>query len=132
MEHSKGLVALLHQTDQTPIKINAQNRLSAARRKLVSKHTEATRAVVDPSAGKPPLLTGPQRAKYPKLTVTDNILTAKEPCPNLTSPQQHLLRTNLVLIEPFYAQLEEVRLIQAQFSLLARSTHAQVHPQARR
>lgn len=132
MEHSKGSVSLPPQTDQTSIKINAQNRLSAARKKLVSKHTEATRAVVDPSAGKAPLLTGQQRAKYLELTATDDILIAKEPCPNLTSLQQHLLRTNCVSIEPFYAQLEEIRLIHAQFSLLARSTHAQVHPQARR
>lgn len=132
MEYSKGSCSLLPETAQALIKINAQNRLSAARKRLVSKHTEATREVVDPSTGKPPPLNGRERAKYPKLTATENILTAKVPSPDPTSLQQHLLRINHVSIEAFYAQLEEIRLIHVQFNLLARSTHAQVHPQARR
>ena len=112
--------------------IKAQTQLSEARKKLKSEHPEATQAVVDPSAEKPPRLTGQQRAKYPKLTASEDILAAGEPAPKATSSQEHLLRTNQVVIEPFYAQLEEIRRVQAQLSKVGRPSYAQVHPQARR
>ena len=112
--------------------IKAQNQLSEARKKLKSEHPEATQAVVDPSAEKPPRLTGRQRAKYPKLTASEDIIAAVEPAPKTTSSQEHLLQTNQVVIEPFYAQLEEIRRVQAQLSKVGRPSYAQVHPQARR
>ena len=100
--------------------IKAQYQLSKAREKLKSEHPEATQAVVDPSAGKPPRLTGRQRAKYPKLTASEDILTAVEPTPKATSSQEHSLRTSPIVIEPFYAQLEEIRRVQAQLSKVGR------------
>ena len=112
--------------------IKAQTQLSEARKKLKSEHPEATQAVVDPSAEKPPRLTGRQRAKYPKLTASEDILAAVEPAPKATSSQENLLRTNKVVIEPFYAQLEEIRRVQAHLSKVGRPSYAQVHPQARR
>ena len=112
--------------------INAQEKLSEARRKLKSEHPKLTQAVVDPSSDKPPRLTGQQRAKYPKLTKSDDILTAVEPASKATSTQEHSLRTNPIIIEPFYAQLEEVRRVQAQLSKVGRPSHAQVHTQAHR
>ena len=112
--------------------IKAQNQLSEARKKLKSEHPEATQAVVDPSAEKPPRLTGRQRAKYPKLTASEDIIAAVEPAPKATSSQEDLLRRNQVVIEPFYAQLEEIRRVQAQLSKVGRPSYAQVHPQARR
>ena len=122
----------------TPQKINdnknikAQEQLSEARRKLKSKHPEATKAVVDPSSDKHPRLTGRQRAKYPKLTASEDILTAVEPVPKATSIQEHSLRTNPIIIEPFYAQLDEIRRVQAQLSKVGGPSYAQVHTQAHR
>ena len=112
--------------------IKAQNQLSEARKKLKSEHPEATQAVVDPSAEKPPRLTGRQRARYPKLTASEDILAAVEPATKVTNSQEHCLQTNQVIIEPFYAQLEEIRRVQAQLSKVGRPSYAQVHPQARR
>ena len=112
--------------------INAQNQLSEARKKLKSEHPETTQAVVDPSAEKPPRLTGRQRAQYPKLIGSEDILTTVEPAPKATSTQDQLLPTNPVIVEPFYAQLEEIRRVQAQLSKVGRPSYAQVHPQARR
>ena len=112
--------------------INPQHQLSEARKKLKSEHPEATQAVVDPSAEKPPRLTGRQRAKYPKLTGSEDLLTAVEPDRKATSSQENSLQTNPVIIEPFYAQLEEIRRVQAQFSTVGRPSYAQVHLQARR
>ena len=111
-----------------------QNLLSEARKKLKSEHAEATRAVVDPSAEKPPRLTGRQRAKHLKLLPTDDILAtvAKTPFEKLTSSQQYLLKPSSFIVEPFYAQLEEIRRVEAQSKLLARFSHAKVNPQARR
>lgn len=89
--------------------------------------------MVDPSATKTPRLTARQRAKYPKLTATDDILAivAANRWASLTSSDQYLLQPDRPE-EPFYAQLEEIRRIQAQFNLLARCSHAQVDSQARR
>lgn len=112
--------------------IKAQHQLSEARKKLKAEHPEATQAVVDPSTSKPPRLTGQQRAKYPKLTKSEDILTAVEPAPEATSTQEQLLRTNPIIIEPFYAQLEEIRRVQAQLSEVGRPSYAQVHTQAHR
>ena len=112
--------------------IKAQNQLSEARKKLKSEHPEATQAVVDPSAENPPRLTGRQRARYPKLTASEDILAAVEPATKVTNSQEHFLQTNQVIIEPFYAQLEEIRRVQAQLSKVGRPSYAQVHPQARR
>ena len=131
MEFSKtNQIAIQHPNENK--NINAQNQLSEARKKLKSEHPEATQAVVDPSTEKPPRLTGRQRANYPKLTASEDILAAVEPAPKATSSQEHLLRTNRVVIEPFYAQLEEIRRVQAQLSKVGRPSYAQVHPQARR
>lgn len=112
----------------------AQKELAEARSKLKLEHPEATKAVVDPSVGKPQRLTARQRAKYPKLTATDDILTAvaNEHWATLTSSEQYLLRPINPSEEPFYAQLEEIRRVQAQFTLLARCFHAEVDSQARR
>lgn len=112
--------------------INAQQQLSEARKRLKSEHPEATKAVVDPSAEKSPRLTGRQRAKYPKLTAGEDLLSAVEPAPKATSSQEHSLRTNPIIVEPFYAQLEEIRRVQAQLSKVGRPSYAQVHLQARR
>ena len=121
------------QTDTTNKNKNPQTLLSEARKKLKSEHAEATRAVVDPSAEKPPRFTGRQRAKHLKLTPTDDILAtaAKTPFEKLAS-SQHLLKPSSFIVEPFYAQLEEIRRIEAQFRLQARSSHVKVNPQARR
>ena len=107
----------------------SQKVLEEARAKLILEHSEAARTVVDPSAIKPPRLTGRQRAKYAKLTPADDILTtiAEERWASLTSSEQYLLQPELPSAEPFYAQLEEIRRIQAQFSLLARCANAQNH-----
>lgn len=112
----------------------AQKNLEQARAKLKLEHAEAARAVVDPSGTKPPRLTARQRAKYPKLTATDDILTAiaADRWASLTSSDQYLLQPDRPFEEPFYAQLEEIRNIHAQFSLLARCSNAQVDSQARR
>ena len=120
----------VQQLELTP----AQQKLEEARKKLRLEHTEATKSVVDPSATKFPRLTARQRAKYPKLTLTKDILTAvaESPWARLSSSEQYLSQVDRHSVEPFYAQLEEIRLIQAQFSLLARCSHAQVDPQARR
>ena len=131
MESSKTNHLNIQNTNENK-NIKAQNQLSEARNKLKSEHPEATQAVVDPSAENPPRLTGRQRAKYPKLTASEDILAAVELAPKATSSQKHLLRTNQVVIEPFYAQLEEIRRVQAQLSKVGRPSHAQVHPQARR
>lgn len=111
----------------------AQKKLGEARTKLKLEHSEAARSVVDPSATKTPRLTARQRAKYPKLTATDDILAivAANRWASLTSSDQYLLQPDRPE-EPFYAQLEEIRRIQAQFNLLARCSHAQVDSQARR
>ncbi len=135
----------LHQTNtqhNTQKESNSQNLLSEARRKLKLQHTEATQSVVDPSGGKPPRLTGRQRAKYPKLTATYDILqnpprhhradTTKDVFASLTSSEQYLLQPDPPGVEPFYAQLEEVDRILAQFGLQTHSSHAQVNPQTRR
>lgn len=134
MDPSTSHTSQLQQTDTTNKNKNPQNILSEARKKLKSEHAEATRAVVDPSAEKPPRLTGRQRAKHLKLTPTDDILAtvAKTPFEKLTSSQQYLLKPSSFIVEPFYAQLEEIRRIEAQFRLQARSSHAKVNPQARR
>ena len=113
---------------------NPQNLLSEARKRLKAEHTEATQSVQDPSAEKAPRLTGRQRAKYPKFIATDDILTAvaKDPFAKLTSSQQYLLQPDPPGIEPFYAQLEEINRIHAQFKQLAQRSHAEINPQARR
>ena len=118
----------------------AQNLLSEARKKLKLEHTTARRSVVDPTVEKPPRLTARQRAKYPKLTPTYDILSeihsqeilTKDPFDNLTSSQQYLLQPDPPSVEPFHAQLEEIDRILAQFKLLARTSHAQVDSQTRR
>ena len=121
-----------HQNTKTPAQLAGQKLLDEARTKLKLEHAEATRAVVDPSATKPQRLTARRRAEYPKLTATDNILTAvaADRWAILTSSDQYLLKPDRLLEEPFYAQLEEIRRIHAQFSLLARCSHAQVDSQA--
>ena len=128
------------ETNETQKHLGAQNLLSEARRKLKLEHTEATRSVVDPTAEKPPRLTARQRARYPKLTPTYDILSeipkhdtlTKDAFKSLTSSQQYLLQLDPPSVEPFYAQLEEIDRIRAQFKLLARKSHAQVNSQARR
>ena len=125
----------LHQQSTTPVpQTAAQKKLEEARAKLKLEHTEAARAVVDPSSTKPARLTARQRAKYPKLIATDDILAtvAANQWASLTSSDQYLLQPDRPWEEPFYAQLEEIRRIQAQFDLLARCSHAQVNSQARR
>lgn len=122
------------QSTKTIAQTGAQKKLDEARTKLKLEHTEAARAVVDPSAEKPPRLTARQRAKYAKLTATDDILAAAAAnrWASLTSSDQYLMQPDRPSEEPFYAQLEEIRRIHDQFSLLARCSHAQVDSQARR
>lgn len=119
---------------QTKEQPESQIKLREARRQLKIQEPEATKAVVDPSETKPPRLTARQRAKHPKLVATEDILTivVKSPWERLSSSEQYLLKPDHPSVEPFYAQLEEIRRIQAQFSLLASSSNAQVDPQARR
>ena len=114
--------------------LESQIKLREARRQLKIEEPEATRAVVDPSETKPPRLTARQRAKHPKLVATEDILNVdvESPWARLSSSEQYLLQADHPSVEPFYAQLEEIRRIQAQFSLLASSSNAQVDPQARR
>ena len=131
MESSKTNHLAFHNTDENK-NIKAQDQLSEARKRLKSEHPEATQAVVDPSAAKSPRLTGRQRAKHPKFIRSEDILTAVEPAPKATSTQEHSLQTNSIIIEPFYAQLEEIRRVQAQLSKVGRPSYAQVHTQARR
>ena len=131
MESSKTNHLVFHNTNDNK-NIKAQNQLSEARKRLKSEHPEATQAVVDPSAAKSPRLTGRQRAKYPTLTGSEDILTAVKPAPKATSTQEHSLQTNAIIIEPFYAQLEEIGRVQAQLSEVGRPSYAQVHTQARR
>ena len=129
-----------NKTSETQKDSGAQNLLSEARRKLKLEHTAATRSVVDPPKEKPPRLTARQRAKYPKLTPTYDILTeapkhdilTQDPFKCLTSSQQYLLQPDPPSVEPFYAQLEEIDRIRAQFRLQTRASHAQVDSQARR
>ena len=130
MEGLPGLASASSSQSKTP----AQKKLDQARAKLKLEHAEAARAVVDPSAAKPPRLTARQRAKYPKLTATDDILTAiaADRWASLTSSDQYLLQPDRPSEEPFYAQLEEIRRIHTQFSLLTRCSNAQVDSQARR
>ena len=128
----------LQHSSNTPEQIAAaQQKLVEARQKLKLDHTEAAKAVVDPSATRPPLLTARQRAKYPKLTPANDILTlvtpvATDPWARLSSSEQYLLQPGPPSVEPFYAQLEEIRRVQAQFHLLASLSNAQINPQARR
>ena len=113
--------------------VEAQNLLDKARTRLVIEHTEETKAVVDPSTTKPPRLTARQRAKYSKLEPSCDILTAvaKKCWDNLSSSDQYLLQPERPWEEPFYKQLEEIRLIDARLSQIARCAHAQVDSQAR-
>ena len=134
MEGIPGLASASSQSQPPQVtKTPAQKKLDQARARLKLEHAEATRAVVDPSGAKPPRLTARQRAKYPKLTATDDILTAiaADRWASLTSSDQYLLQPDRPE-EPFYAQLEEIRRIHAQFSLIARCSNAQVDSQARR
>ena len=120
---------------QTKEQLDSQIKLREARKQLKIEEPEATKAVVDPSPEtKPPRLTARQRAKHPKLVAAEDILTVvvKSPWERLSSSEQYLLQPDHPSVEPFYAQLEEIRRIQAQFSLLASSSNAQVDPQARR
>lgn len=119
---------------KTTSQLEAQTSLSEARTKLKLEHAEETKAVVDPGATKPPRLTARQRAKYPKLTPAEDIISAVAPrrWAYAASSEQYLRYSEHPSVEPFYAQLEEIRRIKAQFSLLARCSHAQVDPQARR
>ena len=123
--------------DETPKDLGAQNLLSEARNKLKLEHTKARRSVIDPTVEKPPRLTARQRAKYPKLTPTYDILSeihkhdilTKDPFNSLTSSQQYLLQPDPPSVEPFHAQLEEIDRILAQYKLLARNSHAQIDSQ---
>lgn len=123
----------LAQANRTSKEIKAQSLLSEARKNLKHNHAEATHAVVDPTP-KNSRLTARQRARYPKFTANDDILTTvgKSPFASLDSSEQYLLQPEHPSVEPFYAQFEEIRGVKAQFSLQARSSHAQVNPQARR
>lgn len=119
---------------QTKKQLASQIKLREARRQLIVEEPEATKAVVDPSETKPQRLTARQRAKHPKLVATEDILTivVKSPWERLSSSEKYLLQPDHPSVEPFYAQLEEIRRIKAQFSLQASSSNAQVDPQARR
>ncbi|CAD6580698.1 MAG: hypothetical protein ASARMPREDX12_000239 [Alectoria sarmentosa] len=111
MEGIPGLASASSQSQPPQVtKTPAQKKLDQARARLKLEHAEATRAVVDPSGAKPPRLTARQRAKYPKLTATDDILTAiaADRWASLTSSDQYLLQPDRPE-EPFYAQLEEIR-----------------------
>ena len=115
----------------------SQRKLSEARAQLKLEQPEATKSVKDPSGTKPSRLTARQRARHPKLIATEDILSAVVESPScawtrLSSSEQYLQRLDHPSVEPFYAQLEEIRRIQAQFRRLASSSHAQVDPQARR
>lgn len=122
------------QSNKTPFEHTKwQVTLAEARTRLKAKHPEEARAVVDPSTGKPPRLTGRQRAKYAKLTPTDDILILPiSPSTKLTASEQYVQQPDPPSAEPFYAQFEEIDRIKAQFSLLARCSHAEVDSQARR
>lgn len=111
--------------DSTPTNIqikeqhDSQKTLREARIKLKLEHAEDTKSVVDPSETKPPRLTARQRAKYPKLIATEDPVTAvakDTPWTRLSSSEQYLLQPDHPSVEPFYAQLEEIRRVQAQFS----------------
>lgn len=134
LEELFGLALAPSQPVQQSTGNPAQKRLEEARNKLKLEYTEVTKSVVDPSESEPPRLTARQRAKYSKLTPAEDILTAvaSNPWARLTLSEQYLSQPDRPSVEPFYAQLEEIRRIQAQFSLLARSSHAQVDSQARR
>lgn len=119
---------------KTTSQLAAKTSLSEARSKLKLEHAEEAKGVVDPEATKPPRLTARQRAKYAKLTPAEDILTAisAHRWVYATTSEAYLRYPEYPLEEPFYPQLEEIRRIEAQFSLLARCSHAQVNPQARR
>lgn len=115
----------------------AQQKLIEAREKLKLQHTEAAKTVVDPPAENPPRLTARQRAKHPKLTAAEDILAtiipvATDPWARLSSSEQYMLQPDPPSVEPFYAQLEEIRNIKAQFERLSRLQDAQINPPARR
>ena len=123
-----------HPQPQQTTKTPSQVLLQEARAKLKLEHSEETRAVIDPSEPKPPRLTARQRAKYPKLTPAEDILTTvrESRWASLSSSEQYLRQPYRFFVEPFYTQLEEIDRVRAQFNLLARCSHAQVDSQARR
>ena len=121
---------------KTQDQLAAQQKLIEARDKLKLEHTEAAKTVVDPSVEKPPRLTARQRAKYPKLEAADDILAATiavatDPWLRLSSSEQYMLQPDPPSVEPFYAQLEEIRNVKAQFERLNHLQHAQINSPAR-
>ncbi len=138
--NSTDLPALADSQPQQDSKIQdqlaAQQKLIEAREKLKVEHTEAAKTVVDPPAEKP-RLTARQRAKYPKLTPAEDILAAivtvaTDPWARLSTSEQYMLQPDPPSVEPFYAQLEKIRNIKAQFEQLSRLQDAQINPPARR